>query len=352
MLILLLYAVALHSHSAATAEPYVGRLPPGYKPGHQKMNPRPVTRIEKVKSGPRRVQVGGPIKTTFFVPDAAFGEHLAFAKMMENIFFGATSAVDPKALAKSIKSIKSFFRTLNKMSKNYKQVTNIQNFKPRMKQLQRHLKARIKHLVPLDYFELNGYDTTGVGESAETEETSFGGGDDEGAGPSSEKQPDFDMSEEVKSGFKPMLSTDSNLTISERVAELKQKMNDLFASKRGIVEDSVKHYGTRAVYNAIEQAIPRPNASARMPKLSYDAIVKDVRKELHGHFKDFHDKAREKFDFDFFDKTVPLKRLRIPAIRLRNSTRIFRRNLNDIDNILAYEDQKRKDKNVPSPSSV
>ena len=332
MLILWLSLVALQSHTSSTADSYVGRLPPGYKPGHRRMNPRPVTRITKVKSGPPRLKVGGPIKTTFFVPDASFGEHLDFAKMMENIFFGATSAIDPKALAKSVNSIKAFFKGLSKMAKGYKKMNGIQNFRPRLKQLKEHVKARAKHLIPIDFFELNNYDTESMA-SESTSETSFGGE----AGPSSEPEPKYEMTDVVKSGFKTMFKTDTNMTINERVAAVKQKMKDLFASKRGIVEDSVKHYGTRAVYNAIEQALPRPNVSSKFPKLSYDAVVKDMRKELHGHFKEFHHKARERFDDMFFNKSIPLKRTRILATRIRNNATLIRkpRGIDDIDNILA-----------------
>ena len=122
----------------------------------------------------------------------------------------------------------------------------------------------------------------------------------------------------------------------------------------GSWEDSVKHYGTRAVYNAIEQALPRPNVSSKFPKLSYDAVVKDMRKELHGHFKEFHDKAQDRFDEMFFNKTVPRRRTRIAATRIQNNVSLIRkvRTINDIDNFLAYEDQKRKNKNFQAPIRV
>ena len=346
---LLLYAVLLHSHTGATAAPYVGRLPPGYPKGHRKMNPRPITRITKLTSGPRRVQIGGEIKTTFFVPDAAFGEHLAFAKMMENIFFGATSAIDPKALAKSINSIKAFFKTLNKMAaKGYKKMNGIQNFRPRLKELKRKVLVKAKNVVP-DWFEMQGYDTTGVGEETAVNETSeewFAGE----PGPSS--APEYTMTDEIKAKFKSMFLTDENGTMADRVKNYTDKVRNFFATKRGIVEDSVKHYGTRAVYNAIEQAIPRPVVGRKMPKLSYDAVVKDVRKELHQQFIDFHNTSNS-FEPEFFTETkrkpMVIRKRPVPN---ENSTRLFRREVNDIDNILAYEDKKRKDKDVSTPSRV
>ena len=228
MLILWLSLVALHSHTAHTADSYVGRLLPGYKPGNRRLNPRPKTAITKVKSGKNHVKVGGPIKTTFFVPDAAFGEHLDFAKMMENIFFGATSAIDPKALAKSAATFKAFFKALRKMSSGYKKMNGIQNIRPRIKQLKEHVKARIKHVVPIDFFELNNYDTESMA-SESYSETSFGG--EAGSSTVREPEPEYEMTDVVKSGFKTMFKTDTNLTVSERVAAVKQKMKDLFASK-------------------------------------------------------------------------------------------------------------------------
>ena len=353
MLMLLLFCVSHSLHTARTADSYVGRLPPGYtKADIARINGRQKTPISKVKIGTRRLSVGGPIKTTFFVPDKAFGKHLDLAKMMENIFFGATSAIDPKALAKSAASIKAFFKGLKEMAKGYKSVAKIKNIRPRIQQAKEHIKARIKHLVPLDYFEVNNYDDVSSIAESENAETSFGGERSDGAADDTDSlgSEGYQMTEMVKGGFKAIIKTDMNMSLSDRVASARQKMKDLFTKKRGIIEDSVKHYGTRQVYNAIEQGLPKPNKT-RLPNLSFEAISKDVRNELKEHLKNFTSNAWSEVNDAFRGSTrkpVSLRtRIRIEAKTIRKI-----RSLNDIDNILAYEDQKRKDKKFQAPVRV
>ena len=335
-------------HSTPAAESYIGRLPKGYKPGPwRRIHGGQKTPIMKIKHGEPQLKVGGPIKTTFFVPDAAFSDHLDFAKMMENIFFGATSAIDPKALAKSSASIKAFFKGLRKMAKGYKKITKIQNLKPGITQLKEHIKVRIKHVIPLDYFEVNRYDDVSVADS-EVAETSFM--NDQTGERESLRSDQFEVTDMVKSGSKTILKTDPNMTLTERVASVKQKMKDLFESKRGIIEDSVKHYGTRQLYNAIEQALPRPMNTTKMPKLSFDAIAKDMRKELHGHFHDFANKTIGNIEDT---RGATRKPLVLRHFIKDNATRIRKiREVNDIDNLLAYEVQKRKDKKFQAPVRV
>ena len=225
-------------------------------------------------------------------------------------------------------------------------MAKIKNIRPRINQAKEHIKARVQKLIPLDYFQINNYDEESIAES-QMDETSFGGEETDDSGSLGSEQ--YTMTETVKGGFKAMLKADPNMTLSERVASAKQKLQELFNSKRGIIEDSVKHYGTRQVYNAIEQALPRPiNASGKVPNLALDAIAKDVRKEVKNYIKNITGDTWSTLKDTFQGKTR-----RPPTLHTKIKASIIKireiRAVNDVDNILAYEDEKRKDKKFQAP---